>query len=52
VTGTGSASVVVPAAADAVFATLTDIGRLPQWNVPASLAALARAAARIHRAEG
>lgn len=31
-TGTASASHVVPASADAVFATLTDIARLPEWN--------------------
>ena len=31
-TGTAHASHVVSASADAVFATLTDIGRLPEWN--------------------
>jgi hypothetical protein len=31
-TGAASAAAVVPAPADAVFATLTDIARLPEWN--------------------
>lgn len=31
-TGSARASHVVPASADAVFATLTDIARLPEWN--------------------
>ena len=31
-TGPGSAAAVIPTAADAVFATLTDISRLPEWN--------------------
>lgn len=31
-TGSAHASAVAPAAADAVFRTLTDIARLPEWN--------------------
>ena len=31
-TGSASSSHVIPASADAVFATLTDIARLPEWN--------------------
>lgn len=31
-TATAQASSVVPAAADAVFRTLTDVARLPEWN--------------------
>ena len=31
-TGTAHASTVVPATADVVFRTLTDITRLPEWN--------------------
>lgn len=31
-TGSASASHVVPASTDAVFATLIDIARLPEWN--------------------
>ena len=31
-TGSAHASTVVPATADAVFTTLTDIARLPEWN--------------------
>ena len=31
-TGSAHASAVVPATADAVFGTLTDIARLPEWN--------------------
>lgn len=32
VTASARASTVVPATADAVFGTLTDIARLPEWN--------------------